>query len=1785
VRIPYGTDTLSVLALLTALEVPGLVLDEVLGHGSHSVVYRARRGDRSCAVKIASDVGRATRWFRREAVALARVSHDGVPEVLEVGEVEGRPYLVMELVEGETLARRLVGGALSVSETLVLGSRLASITEAIHARGLVHRDIKPENIVVGEGRVRLVDFGLVTQLHAPVPAEVAGTRSYAAPEQLHSPQLVDARADLYAIGRVLREAVAPEGGRVPEPLATVVSHLLATSPAERYPSAAALAADLGRCAKGLDPIGPESSIRIPSGSEAIALVGRDAERKKLRSAWNAARAGRGRVLLLEGAPGSGKSRLLRELARSVERDGALRLHAHGASPAPLATLHGLFETHLAEIAKAEPAVRDACESAWRQAARGPAKSLVSSVSPRLARLLGEPNPPGEREHEAFVEAMAATLVGLARVTGPILLCIDDLQWLDPVSREVLVRVALGAAEAPLLVVAAARTDARSLPPVERFVRTLGRDRLEVVGVRGLSDVDLERFVTAYLGRDVDGLDSGLVQRAVGLSDGLPLGVLAILDALVDGGALRPHWGAWHFDVDLAERIPLPRGASALLHRRLQALPPATVRVLQVAAVIGSDFELHRLVAVVGLPAEDLGIALFEARQAGIVDIEDSGRPRFVHESVREALLAALAPAERRSLHQQIARVLDDECSTDPQVLFAAANHYACGEPQQDPKRVYSVARAAAEQAALGLDHESALPLFELARAAATRAGRSLDADFHRGVAESQIRVGMLDDALGALNEAFGLVETRARQVDILARLAWVHQLKGDSTRAWETLDRAFTMLGERMPTEGPVTVGRTLVGSSRARLAARFSSVEPAERERLTLLCALHYQNARLGVEYEKPFRTLQSAVAILAIGERLGPSSTMALAQAMYGMFMTVLGRRKAGARFMATAEAHAKALDDPACMARSLQFSCMVACYAGEMARALERGRSCLDGYGHWIDVTDYCLVAGSLQFIELVRGRPLEALGWLERALSRGRRQGSIPEVVTQVIEPELRAVLVTLGREDGTDMPEPPIAEAAHPRTGFYRLVSWAPRALVLADIGSEADLDVLEQEFEAEKYNPRRAHIIVVVYYIAIAHARARHAMHDDAAAHDERMAAFDRALGALRKAARIPLVRGHLLALEGIRAMLVGDHALARRRFQDARVLGEQEAAPWVLHTVARGEAQLLRREGHEEAALDQAKIAALLAREHGAVHRLRWIEEEFGVGSAVSAMQSSRRSSFRRDDRGSTSIRQRQLRALVDMVRAATREQKVEPQARAVLDELIRLSEADRGLVLFERGGGPGRRVLIGRNREGDDWTPYDRDLHDRMQSVCDTGAPESKGEEGDVDGGDPYEIVLPLELHDGTIGALHLGRSPDCPAFTPEDLDLITTLSPQVATTLEIARLLEEREELQSSLRQAQKMEAVGQLASGVAHDFNNSLMAISSAASELERAQQLVERESDLIEIIRASCDRAARLTRQLLAFSRRQVLEYTTMNAGEVVSDLVPMLRRLIGEQIELAVEPPSTPCWVQTDRSSLENAIVNLVVNARDAMPDGGRISITVGEVELDESWIPRGVSSAGRHVRIAVEDTGTGIGPEILDRIFDPFYTTKAVGDGTGLGLASVYGFVKQSGGVVDVYSKVGVGSEFSLYLPAVEGTPAPVSVADSKTLTSPSSRPAIVLLVDDEALVRRALERTLSADGYVVRTAAHGGEALECIRKEGPVDLVVADVQMPVLSGPELAQRLSEAGFEIPILFISGYPDTALAANGVLREGVEFLQKPFENAALKARVAEMLRTRAKARR
>ncbi len=390
-------------------------------------------------------------------------------------------------------------------------------------------------------------------------------------------------------------------------------------------------------------------------------------------------------------------------------------------------------------------------------------------------------------------------------------------------------------------------------------------------------------------------------------------------------------------------------------------------------------------------------------------------------------------------------------------------------------------------------------------------------------------------------------------------------------------------------------------------------------------------------------------------------------------------------------------------------------------------------------------------------------------------------------------------------------------------------------------------------------------------------------------------------------------------------------------------------------------------------------------------------------------------------------------------------------------------------------------------------------------------------------------------------------------------------------------VALDITERERLTDQLRQSQKMQAVGELAGGVAHDFNNLLMVVKG------HAQLLLDRLPEpsplrlSVEQVEKAADRAAALTRQLLAFSRKQVLQPRVLDMNDTVAGMIKMFSRVIGENIEMAFLPGGKLGRVKADPGQIEQVLLNLVVNARDAMPTGGRLTIETSNVELDSSYSAVHTSvDPGLYVMLTVTDTGWGMDAATQTRIFEPFFTTKGPGKGTGLGLATVYGVVKQSGGYIYVYSEVNRGTTFKIYLPQVTAD------IDTPTLDKEKRRSArgteTILFVEDEQSVRELVRDYLVGAGYCMLEASDGAQALKVAAAHpGPIHMLITDVVMPHLSGPELATKLSAERPNLKILFISGYTDDTVFRHGVLEGGVAFLQKPFNLKALALKIREVL--------
>src|SRR5690606_20539866 len=449
-----------------------------------------------------------------------------------------------------------------------------------------------------------------------------------------------------------------------------------------------------------------------------------------------------------------------------------------------------------------------------------------------------------------------------------------------------------------------------------------------------------------------------------------------------------------------------------------------------------------------------------------------------------------------------------------------------------------------------------------------------------------------------------------------------------------------------------------------------------------------------------------------------------------------------------------------------------------------------------------------------------------------------------------------------------------------------------------------------------------------------------------------------------------------------------------------------------------------------------------------------------------------------------------------------------------------------------------------------------------------------------------DAFPELLKTELPDRYVSALETGQPERLPELRWGDrvwsVQAVRLVGRKLGVLAEdvtdLLKAREERDRMERQMHAAQRLEAIGKLAGGVAHDFNNLLTVVRVYGSALR--DQLDEGDSarEDVEAILAATEQATRLTSQLLAFGRRQVQELTVVSLNQTIRDLERMLRRLIGEHIELVTELAPDLGAVKADVTQMEQVIMNLVVNARDALPSGGRITIETRELTYELPHGGDGLTDVppGRYVTMTVSDNGTGIDEATQARMFEPFFTTKERGRGTGLGLATVYGIVKQSGGTISVSSRVGEGTSVRVCLPRVDERP--TLEPRTRKITAERGGNETVLLVEDEDLVRVATTRVLERNGYGVLAAASPSDAVALVeRHSGPIHALITDVVMPQMNGRELARRVLARWPGLRVVYVSGYADDAMVDSALLDAEAVFLQKPFTPEALLRTLREVL--------
>jgi diguanylate cyclase (GGDEF)-like protein len=1457
--------TLTAISDTTSGAFPGLEVISELGRGAETVVYRVRRRNADYALKLlnrpGADPERALTTIRREAALLACVDHPRLPQIFEVGEADPGPYLVLEFIDGSPLSHTLRGGPLDEAMAVRLAIDVVGPLAAAHRAGLVHRDVKPDNVIVcAGGAARLIDFGLVTRDGAH-DGRVAGTLLYSAPEQTGMlKRAVDGRSDLYALGALLFEVVtgqtpyrSTDAGElirlhatapVPDPrairpelsptFAAIIGKLLAKDPDDRYQNGESLLADLQRLSvqpRSVFEIGTHARGVRPTGPNL--LVGRDKEVTELATRWLNARDGNGGAVLVEGPAGVGKSRLVREVTTAAATDGDLVLYGkcNPDDPVPLGPLRAAVEHYLRSVDQLPPQERELAIGRLRRAA-GRGSPLLAALSPMLAALVGAPDLGGKDRHEQFTSAVAAFLLDLAAEWDGAMLHIDDVQWLDGQTRRVLQQVATGLARVPLLVVATGRDDEDHRSALTRFRVDLGATLDTRIPLNPLDDGAAADLVTLHLGGVR--LAADMIDELVARAGGNPFTVVEYVRAVIDAGLIIPSWGGWRLDLTGLDRLELSGDALDLVLQRIDGLGAESRRLLAAGAATGRRFRADLVAAVCGVNQRQGRAALAEAEARRLVSASGPSGYVFLHDRIREALLAELSPAALRRLHQRIAEILEVAGSTDSRYVYATARHYALGEADRTPERVYASGFAAGRLALAEHAPAEALAFLEDAAAAARLAGLVPEPDFHLALGVSCARIGRFAEALEHMDRALQGERDELRRAGVLAQMAWVHLGSWDPGRAFDTARRGLAEVGRPLPAGRLALVLSTVMsfvtGLAIGITKIGFGRVQGPERERCRLE-ALFYETAG----YASTMRMHLRMRAIMAfrslhVINRLGSGTEYTRAMAGFGLAAQVIGRDRLARRIFTRAAISAAECGDPVAVAH-VEWERG----AGRFISGADEGQAwtrALTEHERWLELGDY-LTGVAAECAHLLQvGRTREAQAWYERGRIRlgagAQAEGAGFSAISAMIPAQL-------GRPQDTANGIEAMRRflALNPDNVTQLINLFGTRILALVEQGELGEpFEHVITEFGLLGMRPRGmlpAQRIYFIYQALGRLAQCHRARRDQRAACLHRA---ERAVAQLGQGATNHILRAYHRVARADLAVLTNRPEAALRELVHAELEILRLNAPLVAYEAARVRARALHALGEPEPAAYQARVALMLAVEHHWTHRARWVRDEFGIAATSTApttpagastageSAAASRSGERRVPSVSVALagsgdalNRRRLAALQQVSLASATVLDPRQLARVALDETLRILGAERAYLFLVDPDLDQLVPNVGRDAQGNDiveLTAYSSTLVDRVrtnrEALVVTGS-----EEGVALGSRSAQVhglrsimIAPLLFDGRLLGVVYLDSRVAKGMFTTDDVDILTAITTHVATSLETARAAQLAVAVQAARRQ---------------------------------------------------------------------------------------------------------------------------------------------------------------------------------------------------------------------------------------------------------------------------------------------------------------------------------------------------------------------------------------------
>jgi diguanylate cyclase (GGDEF)-like protein len=1481
----------------------GLEIAEELGSSARTVVYRARRDGADYALKMlkapVSYEQRESVAFRREAAMLASVSHPGLARIYEVGYAQSRPFIVTELVEGESIESLMASGAMEEARVAAIAVDVAGALATAHRAGLVHRDVKPANIMIRhDGRAKVIDFGLANWADVETGTSVAGSFVYMAPEQAGMlKRLVDGRSDLYALGVTLfrcltgrlpfesrdvgelmrlHTVAAPPDIRafraeVSPVFAAIVAKLLAKDPDDRYQNGQGLVADLQRLrADGGEALFPLGLRDTPIVRAEARLVGREFELTELLTRWDAAREGKGGVALVSGPSGGGKTRLVREfLSAARTRDGdCLVLQGKSASDevTPLAPIRSALEQYFAAVNRMPQPARGAMWERVRVAAT-PVAPLVATLTPALSELLGTSETYEGNQGGQFAGAVATFMIGLAQQAGAAILWLDDVQWLDSATRRVMRRLAEDLADSSLLVIATTRDQGEDQDGGDTFAADVERVIDTRLVLRPLNNAAAAELLAASLGGGA--LAPAFVGRLAARCGGNPLTVVEYLRAVIDAGLIGLSWGSWKLEERGLDALELSADVLSLILSRADDLGPESRRVLAIAAATGIKFRPDQLAVVCEMDEEQVLAVIRAAVDRGLVSAAEGGDYSFVHDRIREALLADVDEKSLRSWHQRIATMLQASPPAGPERVYAIARHYVLGETDRTPQGLFDACVAAGQLALAQQAPQEALEFLEAAGDSAARAAIDPGGSFHAALGQTYLRVGRFLDANEQLQLALATESRPNTRALLLGQIAEAHSARTETGEALAAARHGLAELGRPLPTNPLILMLSTLwlfvaavlvhrlgfhtaTGERRERYRLEYwlsgAATEPAAVSRQTLLwCCL----------------CLRTLYPVNRIG--LSPEYVRAYAQ-LAGALRYSRVHRSADRLFERMHRAAAE-LDDPTTVAYVAWNDVIIRSAArGVDLQSREMLGRLLTEHGRWLSAREQLGTAAQLCLQLNFCGYHRESLEWHDRVRAqvdeeRARGHGffTLAAVSHAILGYSEKA-------EQYLNVARTVIAE--NPHNVDFRFNYIAHAITVAFELSRPNDFETAVSEMRRHRVTPRRIWPSVRVMWVALAQARLAQCLSATDAQRRSRLAEARAAIDELRRAAgSFPFLRAsHLIALAAYRH-LTGDSQRALRDLRQAEHIAQGLDAPIVEYDIARIRARALRSV-HLRAEADRQALHALrLATNHGWRNRAQWIRSEFSVEDPSSHGISLSISG---------ELNRRRLDALQQVSLASATA--IEPQelARVALDETLRILGADRAFLFLVDDESGTLLPQLGRDAAGSDLdtlTEYATSLVERVRTseepLVVTG-----DENGHIVGSESAAalgllsiMVAPVRLKGELRGVVYLDSRLAKGIFTGDDVDILVAIVNQIAVSLETARAAQ----LDAAVRAAEQQRDLAEMLRsamstlGETLDPDEVLRILLATAARTARAEAacLLQRDEDALRVavIHGRVDQAA------------------------------------------------------------------------------------------------------------------------------------------------------------------------------------------------------------------------------------------------------------------------------------------------------------------------------------